>query len=578
MLPGLRARPALVWVAVTSALLIALFALQWRSLNRFELATAGVLRQNSVRTAEAIAQQIQRDFKSPTFNLLEQIDHNDVYDLRLEAITAGLRARAHQFPLIDRFFIWSRKPLRERQGSPTLMTGEVLFFDVRRSGAGSAQPLSGVTRDDELSTILRTEAQAFARYRNLYALSQRSQDGRDCQVVYHLLYETPERPLLWAFLGFLTDSDHLRSHYFPELHARAGAYGSPLAGLPSTALSIIDAAGVEVFRSKQSLLSAFEGEARFPFLFFDVDLIESLNPRPAIHYWTVRTAYDATTAAAIASRESAAHRLLWLTVAIVATAGIVLSTRASFRETRLSEMKSEFVASVSHELKTPLAKILLFAETLASGRAPTAAKADEYYRIIIAQARKLSRLIGALLDFGRIEAGVRQYPVEEVDLRDVLQDAFEAFEQELTLNHFTCELVVPDHDVPVLGNAEGLQQLFENLISNALKYSGAERALKLELHTDDSEAIVDVTDRGVGIPRREHRRIFQRFYRGADATARNVAGSGVGLSIVEHVVRGHGGRVTVQSTPGAGSRFRVVLPRLGYAHGEPNETHSGDRG
>jgi signal transduction histidine kinase len=229
---------------------------------------------------------------------------------------------------------------------------------------------------------------------------------------------------------------------------------------------------------------------------------------------------------------------------------------------RLSQMKSEFVASVSHDLKTPLAKIQLYAETLESGRTRTVEKANAYHRVISAQARELSRLIGELLDFSKIEAGVRRYALEEIDLRTVLRASIEMFDHQLAHDAYRVEVVMPDTDVPVLANGEGMQQVFENLISNAIKYSPEERYLRIVLSTIGGRTRVELTDRGIGIPRREHRKIFKKFYRGSGAVATGATGSGIGLAIVDHVLRAHGGTISLASAPGQGSTFALELPLM----------------
>jgi two-component system phosphate regulon sensor histidine kinase PhoR len=289
----------------------------------------------------------------------------------------------------------------------------------------------------------------------------------------------------------------------------------------------------------------------------------------------VRTGYEEGEIAALAHRETMQQRWAWLLVGLVAVVGIVLTARATARDMLLAHMKSEFVASVSHDLKTPLAKIQLFAETLESGRVRSPEKAETYYRVIGAQARKLSIMIGELLDFSKIESGVREYPLEELDLCAVLRSALEMFEDELSRGRFTADISIPDIEVPVLANGEGLQQLFSNLISNALKYSPAERFLRVSLSTANGWARIELTDHGIGIPRGEQQKIFGKFYRGKGAVAMAATGSGIGLAIAENVVNAHEGTISVNSVPGQGSTFVVDLPLLPESWGGLGEAHTG---
>jgi signal transduction histidine kinase len=230
---------------------------------------------------------------------------------------------------------------------------------------------------------------------------------------------------------------------------------------------------------------------------------------------------------------------------------------------------------VSHDLKTPLAKIQLYADTLQSGHATSREKFEAYLGVIIAQSKRLSHLIQELMDFGRIEAGVRQYAMDVLDLREVLRTTLDNFDTELTREGVTTEIELPPQPVRILGSDEGLQQLFDNLISNALKYSPEERYLRVALSTTDGHALVEVTDHGIGVPPRERRRIFQKFYRG-DAVASVATGSGIGLAIVAHVARAHGGNVTVSSNGARGSTFTVKLPLVDENAEVWGETGAGD--
>jgi signal transduction histidine kinase len=572
MLP--RRRFVVILLSLTGMSFVALFALGLRSLNNFEIALARVLRDGARNAAELTAQQIQRDFKSPVFNLLEQIDHPAIRNFELGAIAETLARRSGQFPMIATFFVWSAASTDEAHA--------VRFFSTAASPADRAAEGSasgdGETerfyRNPALATLLQARARQDAPLRKNYALAYLTVDGRTYHAVIHFIYDETVGTGLRGFVGFLADTDHLRRHYFQDLASRWSLNGQR--DYPALAVSILDDQGVEVSRLGRSLRDHYDAEARFPFLFFDIDLFESLSPlHPEVHYWTVRTGYEEGPIAALAHRETMPQRWAWLFFGLVAVAGIVLTARATARDMLLAHMKSEFVASVSHDLKTPLAKIQLFADTLQSGRVRSREKAENYYRVISAQARKLSIMIGELLDFSKIESGVREYPLEELDVCAVLRSTLEMFEDELSRGLFTVEISIPDVEVPVLANGEGLQQLFANLISNALKYSPNERFLRVALSTANGWARIELTDRGIGIPRGEQQKIFGKFYRGKGAVAMAATGSGIGLAIAENVVNAHEGTISVNSVPGQGSTFIVDLPLLTESWGALGEAHTG---
>jgi signal transduction histidine kinase len=573
MLP--RRRFVVILLSLTGMSFVALFALGLRSLNNFEVALARVLRDGARNAAELTAQQIQRDFKSPVFNLLEQIDHPAIKNFDVAAIAETLERRGPQFPMIATFFVWNAASTDEPPS--------VLFFSISPTPVGRADRANAAAgeeaadrfyRDPALATLLQAQARQQAPLRKNYAFAYLSVEGHTHHAVIHFIYDEAERSRLRGFVGFLADTEHLRRHYFRDLASRWSVTSQR--DYPALAFSILDAQGVEVARLGRSLRDEYDAEARFPLLFFDIDLFEPLSPLHSdVHYWTVRTGYEEGQIAALAHRETMPQRWAWLFFGLVAVVGIVLTARATARDMLLAHMKSEFVASVSHDLKTPLAKIQLFADTLQSGRVRSREKAENYYRVISAQARKLSIMIGELLDFSKIESGVREYPLEELDLCAVLRSTLEMFEDELSRGQFTVEIDIPDSEVPVLANGEGLQQLFANLISNALKYSPNERFLQVALSTANGWARIELTDHGIGIPRGEQQKIFGKFYRGKGAVAMAATGSGIGLAIAENVVNAHEGTISVNSVPGQGSTFVVDLPLLTESWGALGEAHTG---
>jgi signal transduction histidine kinase len=266
---------------------------------------------------------------------------------------------------------------------------------------------------------------------------------------------------------------------------------------------------------------------------------------------------------------------MWVLAGIMAL-GVFFVARAAAREVRVADMKSTFVSSVSHDLKTPLALIQLFAETLELGRLKNTERAHEYYRIINSEARKLTRLINNLLDFSKIEAGLRRYKREPVNLTDLTRHVLESLESQFRHNQYTVSSRLAE-DVPVLIDAEAAEQALENLLSNAMKYSPVHREIVVEVDRAGGYGVVRVRDRGIGIPPRLQRKIFRKFYRIQTDAGSGPQGTGLGLAIVDHVMRGHGGFVRVESEPGRGSTFTLHFPlHAGETHGD--ETDIGDRG
>ena len=245
---------------------------------------------------------------------------------------------------------------------------------------------------------------------------------------------------------------------------------------------------------------------------------------------------------------------------VILGAGLFLVYSNVQRELHLSRLKSDFVANVSHELKTPLALIRLFAETLELGRVPTEEKAKQYYRVINKESQRLTQLINNILDFSRIEAGRRQYRLAPTDVGRIVSEVVDAYRFQIEQQGFALELDVPEGLPEVQVDKEALGQALINLVNNAIKYSQDERQIRIAVREDGGRLLLSVADRGIGIAKAEQRKIFEKFYRAENSLVHDTKGSGLGLALVRHILDAHGGSVEVESAPGKGSTFTLALP------------------
>ena len=239
--------------------------------------------------------------------------------------------------------------------------------------------------------------------------------------------------------------------------------------------------------------------------------------------------------------------------------GAVVAVRDTTELTRVADMRRDFVANVSHELKTPLAAIRGYAETLRDGALEEPATARRFNERILDQCRRLQALLDDLLTLSRLEGVASALELEPVDLHALVRRAVELLAA--TAREKRVEIEVEQSPVPpLLGDAEGLERLLVNLLDNAIKYNRPEGKVVLRLARTDGEALLEVGDTGIGIPPDSIPRIFERFYRVDKGRAREEGGTGLGLAIVKHVAQAHGGQVEVESRVGHGSTFRVRLP------------------
>jgi signal transduction histidine kinase len=270
--------------------------------------------------------------------------------------------------------------------------------------------------------------------------------------------------------------------------------------------------------------------------------------------------FQGTTAEAISRRWVWQSFLILGVLSVLMIGGLVLTYRSVNKQVALARLKSDFVSNVSHELRTPLALIRLYAETLELGRITTQDKKNEYYSIIRKESERLSALINNILDFSRIEAGAKEYDFRETDIAELVRNTLDSYRYQIEQQGFALEEQIDPGIPAVKVDREAIARALVNLVNNALKYSANEKFLGVRLYREQSMLKLEVSDRGIGIERHEQARIFDKFYRTCDPLVHNTKGSGLGLSLVRHITRAHGGDVEVESTPGRGSKFTLLLP------------------
>jgi signal transduction histidine kinase len=262
--------------------------------------------------------------------------------------------------------------------------------------------------------------------------------------------------------------------------------------------------------------------------------------------------------------------LLVLTVTLF---GSYLLWRDVRREVRLAQLRSQFVSSVSHELRTPLTAIRMFAETLLMGRATGQQMQAEYMETIVTESERLTRLLNNVLDFSKIEQGKKSYHLEPTSLDNIVRASVRALKYPLAQGGFELRIDVEPGLPDIQADRDALQQAFLNLLTNAMKFSGPSREIDVRLQKQNGRAVIEVTDRGLGMAPEDQLRVFEKFYRAPTPENKLIPGTGLGLTLVEHIAKAHGGHVEVRSAPGRGSKFSIHLPL--ETEYEPHSSHRG---
>ncbi len=381
------------------------------------------------------------------------------------------------------------------------------------------------------------------------------------------LVEIYER-LLQAGLGrrgqtFLSGTDAVGESFLVHLHPRAD-------GMTTGILFNLSALSRTLMRSPVGVDLKAKG---FQIALFDVDHTAGFKDRrrDAVHLIAPASPSMYRLSLGIYSRDDpsvlASYRrrnLLFLygilILAGVIALGVYMIFQQTTREVQLARLRAEFVSNVSHELRTPLTAIRMYAETLLLERYRSREQRVDYLKTVMHESQRLSRMVGNILDFSRMESGRKTYEFAETDLRGLVRETLAEFDPVLREQAFSTAVDIADPLPPVRVDREAISSAVANLLSNAIKYSREQKEIRIVVRDQDGRAIVEVADRGIGVPPGEQRDIFSKFHRAQNAGI-TATGTGLGLALVKGIMEAHQGKVEIESREGGGSVFRLILPR-----------------
>ena len=382
-------------------------------------------------------------------------------------------------------------------------------------------------------------------------------NGTPYQIVVHALFASgPSHPLL-GFMAFTVNEQWLHSEYFDPLVEQVAKIGGGRGGL---SITVSDDEGRVVTKAPAAESEGADLHTRFPLLFIDPALVKSISSRPTrVREWTVHVR-SLPDQALLATLQGARRMFILISIAAGASlVALVLTVRADRASAALASMKSDFVAGVTHELKTPVAFIRLVGDTLANGRYTSPKTVQEYAGLLSAEASRLSNSIDNLLTYARYSSSSAASATERADVEpaDLVEDALQGLRPVLANQNFDLVIDVPSDLPQICVDRPAMIQALDNIVDNAIKYSTNEKHLAVSAKATAKSVTLTVRDRGTGIAHKDLSRVFERFYRGGNAT---VSGSGLGLPIAKRIVESHGGQIEVRSAVGSGTEVDVTLP------------------
>lgn len=412
-----------------------------------------------------------------------------------------------------------------------------------------------IDRDPGVADVLIAKLREDASSGRRVTVFEIAIGGTSYQVVAQLSYADAFREHLSEVVGFTVSLPWVRQQYFSDLARQVWEIGS--GAEEGLTLSVTDGFGNQVAGVPIDDTGTLTNQRTVALAFVNPDAVLGLRAHLMKRPWVVKVsaAHDPAVSQAIVG----ANRLLMVGAAsaLALAVGLALTARAQIAAAQLTELRSDFVSTVTHELKTPIATIHAAAETLAQGRLHGIEAFRAYGRLVLTEAKRLSRLVENLLAYSRITDVADVYAFERLEVHVLFNDIQEEFENRLDEAGFDMQISI-DADLPrIRGDRLALRLLFDNLIDNALRYSTSDRRLALTARSRGEAVSIDVIDSGIGISAEELPHVTRKFARGKNSQS---GGSGLGLAIATRIARDHGGRLTIESAPGSGTTVTVTLP------------------
>ena len=525
-------------------------ALAWfgyRAAEEWQRSSALLVERRAVEVANTLTTALTRDMRAVQTSILDAREWDTTYaesPYEVIDLVAGAFAR---YPYPEVFFGWEPG---ERSGTFFARSERLPPWLASRE-TGRQYPVE-LLRNEDVGERLRTRIERDVQLHRTHSIFEVKINGHQYQVVARPMYSTDG-----ARRGFavLVNLDWAEANYFAALTSQVARIAGAGEGMVST---ILDERGRPLPGLPSSGTEPPVQQRTFSVAFFDPVLTALDQPADLpLRSWTIHVNAAADPTLALAARGARRTLVVIAAAALALALGLFVTTRAAQAVANISEMRSDFVSTVTHELKTPVQVIRSIGETLARGRVDNGERLQDYAHLLVQEGHRLSRLIDNLLAYSRVTDVAQVYSFEPQHPYEIVTEAVKGFNRLFKDRDFELTVDVPDSLPLINADRTSIVLALDNLIDNAMRYSGESRKMEIVGRTVNGSVEIAVRDRGVGIEPDELERVKVRFARGRSAAGH---GSGLGLAIVSRIVNDHGGSLRLESVKNAGTTATVALP------------------
>lgn len=504
--------------------------------------------------ADLLAIALTRDMRAVQASVLSSQDWDEFMlepPYEVSQLVASAFAR---YPYPESFFTWRGVPQPE---------SVVFFARADRLPSWIHMPQSGhlfpvvVAREPATARLLSGRIAADARYQHRYSIFDTRIGDATYQVIARLRYEDPYRLQPSSVFGVMVNLEWVKKQYFPQLAREVEQVAGRDAGVT---LAIVSGVATEEVGASSRGEDSARGQHAFSVTFFD-PLSVPLNAPPdlTIEKWIAQAVISNDETLRSVSRSARGTLAMAAVLSVLFAVALVMTVAVVRAKASLAKTRSDFVSSVTHELKTPVATIRAAGETLISGRLTEPDATREYARVVVEQAKRLARLLDNLLAYSRITDVTEAYLFEPLVLQDIVDDTLTHFAWQLKTAGFTLEIDIPSELPRIRGDRVALGLLLDNLVDNAIRYSKDARSIRIGARRRNSMVMLEVADTGVGIPADAIADFTHKFFRGLGSKS---GGSGLGLAIAQRIAADHNGSLSIESVVDAGTTVHLMLPAL----------------